>query len=455
MSGLNKQRKLFRKQLFIVVVIYIVFFIVVGLVITNLPNLNNKTMSNKVVTVKKDINNLLQKNSVTSADFADLVKEEEIQLIVKEEQKIIYSNTPVNDYNLLNELAADEHVFYKGEYTINNYDIWLLIYNKPVQDLMSISIALILIILLFMSIAIIAILRISFNSLMRPLDNLYTNLQKLKEYKFDGILTADQKADLFAQELRDFAQDIQAKVKDFEVVYTSLEKELMLQNKNAEYKTNVIASLVHNLKTPINVIKFSTLKLEKTTSLDLLTLENINESADDIVRDVDNILKISYQKEISYQIEDIDLSREVKRTVQSFNKLFQEKGLTFNNEIASDIKIKGLRMEIETILHNIFSNAYTYALNNSEIDVSLKEEDSAYSFKISNAVKDNSVVDYEGAFKLLNKNHSKKNSSGFGLYIVKRFSEKNNAECLFYPSTKGVTTEIRFNKGDYSHEKSN
>ena len=200
-------------------------------------------------------------------------------------------------------------------------------------------------------------------------------------------------------------------------------------------KTNFIATVSHELKTPIASIKMSLQLFEKEQT------GNINEEQkqliDSIKEDSQRLLKITGELLDISQLEtgNIHLSMEKSNPYQIVNYAVdavkiqaEQKEIELIVEADSDLpEIKADSEKTGWVLINFLTNAIRYSSENSKIVVQLKQEDYQVIFQVKDVGKG---IDKRYKTKIFDKYFqipgSNKSGTGLGLAISKEFIEAQN-----------------------------
>ena len=200
-------------------------------------------------------------------------------------------------------------------------------------------------------------------------------------------------------------------------------------------KTNFIATVSHELKTPIASIKMSLQLFEKEQT------GNINEEQkqliDSIKEDSQRLLKITGELLDISQLEtgNIHLSMEKSNPYQIVNYAVdavkiqaEQKEIELIVEADSDLpEIKADSEKTGWVLINFLTNAIRYSSENSKIVVQLKQEDNQVIFQVKDVGKG---IDKRYKTKIFDKYFqipgSNKSGTGLGLAISKEFIEAQN-----------------------------
>ena len=218
----------------------------------------------------------------------------------------------------------------------------------------------------------------------------------------------------------------------------SRKREQTLQRKEKE----LVASLSHDLKTPITGIKLSAELLK--AKLTMQGIENLDQIADNIYKKADQ-MDLLVSDLFSYTLDDlseftVNCQDEESRVLGDIINKNDDKSFIIQSSIPSviiHIDVKRLNQ----VIGNIIVNSYKYA--NTQIDVN---------YRIIEGYLEMQIRDYgpgvpEGELQLItNKFYrgkevedTKKEGSGLGLYISKTLMEKMNGELVCKSEGDGFT----------------
>lgn len=238
------------------------------------------------------------------------------------------------------------------------------------------------------------------------------------------------------------------------VVTKPLLKIIEMEKKEEEKRKEFIATISHELKTPITIISG---QLEgmmygigkyKDRDLYLKKTYDVTQELKDLVNEM-----IEYSKvEIMYdnmEISKINLGEMINILVQRQVFLIETKKMNLVKEINEDIFVNANRKSMEKALNNIINNAIKYSPEGESISVNLFKNDEN---KIELIVKNTGVTIPESDLdKIFNPFYRVEQSrcrttggSGLGLYITNRILEKHGFKCSVYNEENAVVFKVLF-----------
>jgi PAS domain S-box-containing protein len=209
-------------------------------------------------------------------------------------------------------------------------------------------------------------------------------------------------------------------------------------------KTNFIATVSHELKTPISSIKMSLQLLENKTTGTInedqkQLIDSIKDDSQRLLKITGELLELSQLETGNIQL-NIDKSNPndiVQYAVEAVKVQAEQKQILI--EIEAEQNLPNVRADSEKtswVLINFLTNAIRYSSENSKIIVRLKKVDSQIVFQVVDTGKG---IDKQYKAKVFDKYFqipgSHKSGTGLGLAISKEFIEAQNG-------TIGVTTEL-------------
>lgn len=144
-------------------------------------------------------------------------------------------------------------------------------------------------------------------------------------------------------------------------------------------RTDFVANVSHEIKTPLTVIQNYATLLSKTGLSEDKRKEYARATIETTHRLTDlisNILKLSKleNQQIFPQFERYDLSEQLCECLLAFEDLWEKKGLEIQTEIADGITVKSDREMMSLVWNNLFSNAIKFTERGGRVFLSLKTE---------------------------------------------------------------------------------
>ena len=269
------------------------------------------------------------------------------------------------------------------------------------------------------------------NDLIRKLLNNKNGLQKALPIK----IFADGKESYFEKEVVNITITPTGEEKTIDIGDVIILRNITIFKELDFAKTNFIATVSHELKTPIASIKMSLQLLEKEQT------GNINEEQKQLIEsikeDSQRLLKITGELLDISQLEtgNIHLSMEKSNPYQIVNYAVDAVKMQAEQKeieliVEADIDLPEIKADSEKtgwVLINFLTNAIRYSSENSKIIVNLKQEDNQIIFQVKDVGKG---IDKRYKTKIFDKYFqipgSNKSGTGLGLAISKEFIEAQN-----------------------------
>ena len=266
---------------------------------------------------------------------------------------------------------------------------------------------------------------------------LYRPFKKLKEFAGDiaaGNLDLNlpmDKDNLFG----DFTES-------FDIMREELKTARQKIIEEEKSKKELIATLSHDIKTPVAIVRAASelLELTETDNKKLAHIKAIQQKTLEIDTLVTDLFTSSLEdlSELKVDLTDIK-SCQVQEIIASADPL---KKATFKNN-APDCLIKGDALRLSQVFGNIISNSYKYSCG--EIKISFTLDDN---FLVV-TIEDNGKTLEQEEVPLLThkfyrgKNASGKHGAGLGLYICDKLMQKMDGKLLATQETDGFKIEIK------------
>lgn len=233
----------------------------------------------------------------------------------------------------------------------------------------------------------------------------------------------------------------------FDMMRNEIKKARRCEKEAIENNKTVIASLSHDIKTPIASIKAYSEALEANmdnTYEDRMTYINvIMRKADEVKKLTDDLFvhSISDMDRISFNNQNINLNDII---INSSNDFSANTPINYINNV-KDAFIYADRDRVYQVFENIINNSIKYA--NTKIDITLDESNNEYIVSIKDYGSGISDNDMPFIFEKFYRgdNSKEKQGTGLGLYIVKYMMEKMNGR-VELENKNGLLAKLFFKK---------
>ncbi|MFP9128447.1 sensor histidine kinase [Niallia sp. BSM11] len=207
--------------------------------------------------------------------------------------------------------------------------------------------------------------------------------------------------------------------------------------KEAEQRKNdLIVYLAHDLKTPISsIIGYLTLlRDEKNLSDEMyqkfihVTMSNA-ERLDDLINEFFEITRFNLSA-ISLHYSKVNLSFMLEQLLFEFQPILRAKNLTYRIEDSQHIEIACDAEKIQRVFDNLVSNAVHYSFEDSEIVISITQDEDSAVIQFSNEgypiERDKLDRLFEQFYRLDAARSTRSGGAGIGLAIAKQIMEQHH-----------------------------
>ena len=206
-----------------------------------------------------------------------------------------------------------------------------------------------------------------------------------------------------------------------------------------------VANASHDLKTPLTVIlSNSELLRQQGESGDSPELERIQSAGKRMKDLVQKMLTLARMEDDPNRgaWESMDLSDMVMETALAFEAAAFEKGLTIEENVESDLVVKGNRAQVQSVVECLLDNACKYAAPGSRVTVSLEKAGKRAKLTVHNTGSYIPPEDIQHVFERFyraDKSRTEGDSSGLGLAIVESVVEAMGGTVAAESSETGGT----------------
>lgn len=206
-----------------------------------------------------------------------------------------------------------------------------------------------------------------------------------------------------------------------------------------------VADASHDLKTPLTVIlSNSELLRQQGESGDSPELERIQSAGKRMKDLVQKMLTLARMEDDPNRgaWESMDLSDMVMETALAFEAAAFEKGLTIEENVESDLVVKGNRAQVQSVVECLLDNACKYAAPGSRVTVSLEKAGKKAKLTVHNTGSYIPPEDLQHVFERFyraDKSRTEGDSSGLGLAIVESVVEAMGGTVAAESSENGGT----------------
>lgn len=220
-------------------------------------------------------------------------------------------------------------------------------------------------------------------------------------------------------------------IEAFNMMAWRLKRSLEEREEEEEKRKELIASISHDIRTPLTSIKAYVEGLEdhvaSTPAMQERYLKVIHRKADVLDRMIEQLFLLTKMDigEKALPLESLDLGKTVEQFIEENRLNWNKNGADFTITADKDIRVRGSPLLLERILENLVSNSIKYKTENQvHMDISVEAEGEKAKLRISDdgpGVPEKALGRLKEAFFRTDKARSRtENGSGLGLAIVER-----------------------------------
>ena len=295
--------------------------------------------------------------------------------------------------------------------------------------------------------------------LTKPILKLNSASKQLANLDFDICCDNKRKDELgeLSKNMDNMAKQLKANLIDLKDANNKLQEDINLERELKEKQLSFFASVSHELKTPITIIKgqlegmiyevgpYKDYKKYLNRSLEITT------QMQDLVQEILVSSKLDFSlsnTESALTLEDIPLVPFIDYHIEHIKGLLSPKNISITTDVDESISILADKSLLSQVMSNTLSNAIFYTPSHGEVLIKTTAIENQTLFTIENTgvfLKDEEIPKLFDAFYRVEKSRNKESGgSGLGLYIVQKILELHNFDHGIKNSERGVLFWITF-----------
>ncbi|MGL4773917.1 MAG: sensor histidine kinase [Clostridium sp.] len=299
------------------------------------------------------------------------------------------------------------------------------------------------------------------NLITKPLLSINKVAIKMSRMEFDENCVIDRHDEIgnLGKTLNFLSINLQNALSDLQSKNKKLEEDIEKERKLDAMRKDFIASVSHELKTPIGIIEgyAEGIKDGVVTGEDATHyLETIIDESKKMSYLVTNMLELSKLQSgvITPNLEVFNINRLMKKLVAKHSFDADEKDLNLIFSPLTDFSyVKADIFQMEQIFTNLITNCIKYTPPFNDIVVSVKDQGDNYVFGVLNygaSIPDKDLEMIYNKFYRVDKSRNRMdNSTGLGLAIVREILELYNSEYSIKNTDEGVLFTFTLPKENY------
>ena len=197
--------------------------------------------------------------------------------------------------------------------------------------------------------------------------------------------------------------------------------------RNIESQKMFITNASHELKTPLAIISANTEVLEMTEGKNEWT-ESTMEQVKRMTELISHLITLSkLQEKDEIVLTDVSISEVTEKVAAEFRILAEQKGLTYETEIAKDRTVKADQGGLRELTSILIDNAVKYCTEGGTVRIALEPKLHGTMLSVANTYPEKEGVDYSKFFERFYRedqsHNSEKKGFGIGLSMAKHFTE--------------------------------
>lgn len=154
---------------------------------------------------------------------------------------------------------------------------------------------------------------------------------------------------------------------------------------NMDRQRQFITDAGHELKTPIAIIRANTEAMEMISGQNKWS-RNISAQVTRLSELTRNLLTLARAEEVPQagSLSELDFSALTQQTAKTFQEPMALRGITLDAEIEPDLRLRGSRDQLSTLLSILFDNAVKYAAEGSTVTLRLTRADKMLRLRMEN-----------------------------------------------------------------------
>ncbi|NLL31027.1 MAG: HAMP domain-containing histidine kinase [Clostridiales bacterium] len=270
---------------------------------------------------------------------------------------------------------------------------------------------------------------------------------------------SDDEIGNLATTLNFLSSSLERSLEDLKQKNIKLQEDIEKERKIEELRKDFVASVSHDLKTPIGIIEGYAEGLRDgiATGKDTdIYLETIIDEAKKMDKLVTNMLELSKLESGTTELllENFNILRLIQKLIKRFSLEYASKNINLIlNTNLEYCYVIGDSFQLDQVMTNLLSNAFKYTNNNEDVIIEINTTESIVEISVENKgahIPDDEIENLFNKFYKLDKSRSRfqnKNSSGLGLAIVDRILTLHESKFSLLNTEDGVRFTFTLKKG--------
>ena len=290
--------------------------------------------------------------------------------------------------------------------------------------------------------------------LARPIVRLSKESKKLSELEFDESLKINRRDEIgtLSSNLNFMSYKLKHTLDDLQTANERLKREMEREREQERQRRNLFASISHELKTPITILKgeiggmIDQVGAYKDRDSYLESAYGWTETLEKLVSEILTISRLEGEK-MRLNLVEFDISALLTEICHTHQSLADNQKISFEQEIDTKLMIKADESQLQIAISNVINNAIFYTQPDHVVAVVLKREEKFATLVVTNTgahIMEDELKNLFDPFYRVDKSRNRHTGgSGLGLFIVKNILELHGFEYGIENIEEGVQFVIK------------
>jgi signal transduction histidine kinase len=295
---------------------------------------------------------------------------------------------------------------------------------------------------------------INARNIAQPLKKLNQSVKRIANLDFAPIenMQGNDEIATLSQNINIMRINLEDSLKKLNAQNSRLKESLKRENSLDRERKDFIASLSHELKTPLTVIEASSEALregvfdkEEDIAEQLELIQSEIQKSKTLIEGIMDTYKVdrpSYEE----TFKPLDLYSLIEETLEESLSLFNKEHMTYSLK-GDTANIKGDKEKLKLAFSNVFSNAANHSERGGELIIDISSSD-VLNVTITNTCATMPVKLIQAFSDETTLEETTAKGSGVGLHIIRLIMNQHNAEAWFESSENEVTFKVIFEAVD-------
>lgn len=361
----------------------------------------------------------------------------EIEQVDKKNKGIIKKSKKYNVANVYDSQDDITYITLYGQLTANQFFV-VRTARIAVRNIVSLSNTIMICVNLGAIIFGFIVMNMIARRISKPVVELTQLSQRMAQLDFDAKYESKniKEIDILGENFNQMSDILEENIRNLKNANSVLQNDIENKNRIDQLRTEFIANVSHELKTPIALIQGYAEGLKEgigddPESFDFYCNVIIDETArmNRLVRQLITLTQLEYNSGmIDYQR--FDICEVIRNCIAVSDIIAKEKGVTINIDIADSLYVWSDEYLVEQVIRNYYSNALNHVVNDGTIKVSIISEMGKARISVYNdgePIPDESIDYIWDKFYKIDKARSREyGGTGIGLSIVKATMDSLN-----------------------------